>query len=376
MGLGDFLRGQVIDIIEWLDATSDTIAHRFPGTHQNAIKYGAMLTVREGQAAVFINEGQLADVFGPGQYRLTTRTMPILSKLQGWAYGFESPFKSDVIFVNTRQFTDQKWGTGNPIMLRDAEFGPIRLRARGIYSFKVSDPGLFIKEIVGTDGEFTTEQITGQLRSLIVSSFSDKLAESKIPALDLAANYDELSAGFKDKIGTEFNTHGLSVVKFAVENISLPEEVEKVLDQRTGMGIIGDKMDTFMKYQAAQALEKGAENPGGGGAEGMGAGLGMGAGIAMGNLMGQMMQQGQQPPPQQGQGGGTPPVTPQGGGGGDTKPCASCQHPLPAEAKFCSECGTQQPEEPEGTMKFCTQCGHQNPHDAKFCSECGAPQGA
>lgn len=359
MGVMDFLRGQTVDIIEWLDDTNDTLAWRFPGTHQNAVKYGAQLTVREGQAAVFINEGKLADVFGPGMFRLITRTLPILSKLQGWAYGFESPFKSDVIFISTRQFTDQKWGTVNPVMMRDAEFGPIRLRARGMYSFKVADPGLFIKEIVGTDGEFTTEDINGQLRALVVSGFTDMLAEAKVPALDLATQYDELSAQGKDKMLGEFTTHGLNLIKFVVEEISLPPEVEKVLDKKTSMGIIGQgNMNQFLQFQAGQAMEAGAANPGGEG--GMGMGMGLGAGVAMGQMIAQSMQGGAA-------GAGAAPAAAAGA------PCVHCGVVVPAGSKFCPGCGKPAAPPAQADTKFCTQCGAANPADAKFCKECGAP---
>jgi membrane protease subunit (stomatin/prohibitin family) len=284
------LTGELIDIIQWLDDSSDTMVYRFE-RYGNEIKYGAKLVVREGQAAVFVNEGKLADVFVPGTHTLETKNLPILSTIMGWKYGFESPFKAEVYFVNTRQFTDLKWGTKNPIMMRDAEFGPLRLRAFGTYALKVTNPGAFVKEIVGTDGHFTTDGIANQLRNVIVSRFTDLLGESKIPALDLAANYDELGNFIRTRIAPELQKYGIELTAMLVENISLPEEVEKALDKRTSMGVIGD-LNKYTQFQAAQAMEKAAENPGGMAAGGMG----MGMGFAMAGQMGQAMAAGAHAP--------------------------------------------------------------------------------
>jgi len=274
MGFWDKIKGELIDIIEWLDPSSDTMVYRFE-RYGNEIKYGAKLTVREGQAAVFINEGQLADVFEPGMYSLETKNLPILSTLKGWAHGFESPFKAEVYFVSTRRFTDQKWGTKNPIMLRDPEFGPIRLRAFGTYVVRVKKPDTFIKEIVGTDGHFTTSEITDQLRNVVVSRFADALGESKIAALDLAANYNELGDQLKAAIQKEMDEYGVELTKLLVENISLPPAVEEALDKRSSMGVIGN-MQQFQQYQAGQAIGDAAKNEGAGGlaAGGLAAGLG------------------------------------------------------------------------------------------------------
>jgi membrane protease subunit (stomatin/prohibitin family) len=293
MGLWDKIKGEFIDIVEWTDASSDTLVYRFE-RYNNEIKYGAKLVVREGQEAVFVDEGKLADVFPPGTYTLETANVPILSTLQGWKYGFESPFKAEVYFVNTRQFTDQKWGTKNPIMLRDPEFGPLRLRAFGTYAFRASDPAALIREVVGTNGHFRAEDLSGQLRNLIVSRFTDVLAESKLAALDLAANYDELGEFVRKRIEDEFEGYGISLTTILVENVSLPPEVEQILDKRTSMGIVGD-LGAYTQFQAAQAMEKAAENPGGTAAGGMG----MGMGFAMANQMGQAyaQQQGGGPPP-------------------------------------------------------------------------------
>ncbi|MGL5891630.1 MAG: SPFH domain-containing protein, partial [Bacteroidia bacterium] len=271
MGLFDKLKGEFIDIIEWTDSSNDTIVWRFP-RHQNEIKNGAKLTVRESQVAVFVNEGQIADAFMPGMYELTTQNMPILSTLKGWKYGFNSPFKAEVYFVSMRQFTNLKWGTKNPIMVRDAEFGPLRIRAFGTYAMRVKEPKVFLKEIAGTDHEFTTEEINEQLRNIVVTRFSDAVASSKIPVLDMAANYDEFSKLIHEKINPEFNEIGIDLTKMLIENISLPEEVEKVLDKRTSMGIVGN-LGAYTQFQAANAMEQAAQNPNGGLA---GAGVGMG----------------------------------------------------------------------------------------------------
>jgi membrane protease subunit (stomatin/prohibitin family) len=306
MGLWDRLKTELIDIIEWTDDPRNTMVFRFK-REGNEIKYGAKLIVREGQEAVFINKGQLADVFRPGTYTLKTDNMPILSTLMGWKHGFESPFKAEVYFVSTRQFTDLKWGLQNPLMLRDPEFGPVRLRAFGTYCIRIYDSAAFIREIVGTDKHFTTDEITDQLRNLVISRFCDALGESKIPILDLAANYDELGSFIEAKIGHEFGAYGLELTKFLVGNISLPPAVEEALDKRASMGIIGN-LDAYTQYQSAEAIKAAAQTPGSAAAQGMG----LGAGFAMANQMGKAMSQGHQghqPPPQTGP--AVPPPIPQ-----------------------------------------------------------------
>jgi membrane protease subunit (stomatin/prohibitin family) len=235
MDLWKKIKGELIDIVQWLDDSRDTLVYRFERM-DNEIKNGAKLVVREGQAAVFVNEGKLADVFQPGTYTLSTQNLPILATLKGWKYGFESPFKAEVYFVNTRQFTDQKWGTMNPIMLRDAEFGPVRLRAFGTYAMKVVDPGALVKEIAGTSGRLTAEGLSDQVRNFIVSRFSEVLGESKIPALDLAANYSELGGFMLERVKPGITPYGIDLMALLVENISLPPEVEQALDSRTKMG--------------------------------------------------------------------------------------------------------------------------------------------
>jgi len=306
--------GEFIDIIEWTDDTSDTMIWRFP-RYNSEIKNGAQLTVRETQVAVLVNEGQFADVFQPGRHELTTSNMPILTTIRGWKYGFNSPFKVDVYFVNTKQFLNQRWGTANPIMMRDPEFGPIRLRAFGSYNFRVQeDPIPFIKNVAGTSGEFTTEGISEQLRNFVITKFTDYLGESKIAALDLAANMNEFSQELTIGLKDDFAEYGIELTRFLVENISLPEAVEEALDRRTSMGVIGN-MTAYTQMQFADSLKDSANNPSGGGnlaGDAMGAGIGL---AMAGQMAGQMMNPqagqfhgGQQPPQQAAP---TPPPMPQ-----------------------------------------------------------------
>ncbi|NNU79983.1 SPFH domain-containing protein [Halovulum dunhuangense] len=291
MALFDFISGEFIDVIEWTDDTRDTLVWRFE-RRGNAIKYGAKLTVREGQAAVFVHEGQLADVFTPGLYMLETNNMPILTTLQHWDHGFNSPFKSEVYFVNTTRFQDLKWGTKNPIMCRDPEFGPVRIRAFGTYTMRVIDPALFLREIVGTDGEFTTDEISYQIRNIIVAKFGQVIASSGIPVLDMAANTHDLGKLIADRVSPLLAEYGIALPAFYIENISLPEAVEKALDKRTSMGIVGD-LSRYTQFSAAEAMTDAAGNPAGGG---MAAGLGAGMGMAMaGQMMGQPGAWGQSP---------------------------------------------------------------------------------
>ena len=272
MGIFGKLLGEFVDVIEWTDDSSDTMVYRFE-RYGNEIKYGAMLTVRESQTAVLVSEGRVADVYEPGLYQLETRNMPVLTTLESWPHGFSSPFKAEVYFFNMRRFTDLKWGTKNPIMLRDKEFGPLRLRAFGSYSIRIKESLTFIREIVGTDGHFQTGEISDQLRNLIVARFAGIIGESGIPILDLAANYETLSNFITQKISPEFAAYGLDVLQLMVENISLPPEVEAALDKRSSMGIIGD-LGRYTQFQTAEAIEAAAKNPGGGANEGIGMGMG------------------------------------------------------------------------------------------------------
>ncbi|MEM9755969.1 MAG: SPFH domain-containing protein [Pseudomonadota bacterium] len=279
MPIFDFLSGQFIDVIEWTDDTRDTMVFRFE-RQGHEIKYGAKLTVREGQTAVFIHEGQLADVFTPGLYMLETNNMPIMTSLQHWDHGFKSPFKSEIYYVNTNRFTDLKWGTKNPIMLRDPEFGPTRLRAFGTYTVKVTDAARFMTEIVGTDGEFTTDEVTFQIRNILVQEFSRVIAGSGIPVLDMAANTGDMGKLVAEQISQTIAGYGLTLPELYIENISLPPAVEKALDDRTSRGITGN-LDEHLKYKAAESLAQ----QGSGAGQAMGMGMGAGLGMQMGNMM-------------------------------------------------------------------------------------------
>ena len=297
MGILGFIKGQFIDVIDCFEESDDNVFWRFPMNGKD-IMMNAQLIVRPAQNAIFVNEGQIADVFTPGTWTLTTQNMPVMTKLKSWKYGFESPFKSDVYFISTKLYNDLKWGTSNPIMMRDADFGMLRIRAFGIYSIKVVDAGTFLKQLVGTNGVYTVPDISEQLRKTIMSRFTDALGEAKIPALDLAAKYDELSEFVKAKLQDEFKTMGLELSKFFVENISLPEEVEAMMDKRTGVGMMAPVMGAYTQMQVADAIPLAAQNPSGIAGMGMGVGLGFG----MGNVMGQQMtgaaqQMGQQPFP-------------------------------------------------------------------------------
>jgi len=310
MGLWDKISGQFIDVIEWIDDSRDTIVYRF-NRAGNEIKYGAQLTVREGQQAVFINEGQLADVFSPGRYELSTQNMPLLTTLKSWKYGFNSPFKAEVYFVNMRPFYDNKWGTRNPIRVRDAELGSmgVEIRAFGSFGFKVIEPSRFLIDVVGTDGHFTTEEITTKLKSLVVKQFTDGLGESKIPFLDLAANYEELGSIIKKKLVLDFDRYGVDITDFIVENMSLPDHVQKILDQRNEMEIMGRSMqgnlNNYTQFKMGQAMQDSANNPNGGNE-----GMNMGMGMAMANQMANQMQQQQQQNQNNQQSNSTPPPPP------------------------------------------------------------------
>lgn len=272
MGIFDFLTGEFIDVIHWVDDTRDTMVSRFE-REGHEIKYGAKLTVREGQAAVFVHEGQLADVFTPGLYMLETNNMPVMTTLQHWDHGFKSPFKSEIYYVNTTRFNDLKWGTKNPIICRDPEFGPVRLRAFGTYSVRVVDPARFLTEIVGTDGEFTMDEISFQIRNIIVQEFSRTVARSGIPVLDMAANTRELGQLVAKEITAQLAEYGIALPELYIENISLPPAVEEVMDKRSSMGVIGN-LNEYMQFQAAEAL--GREGAGAAALQtGMGAGMGM-----------------------------------------------------------------------------------------------------
>src|ERR1043166_7498272 len=275
MAILDFISKQFIDIIQWTDDSRDTLSYRFPDEDKE-IKRGAQLIVRESQIAQFVYLGQFGDTFGPGKYSLTTDNIPILSDLQGWKYGLESPFKADVYFVVTRLFTGNKWGTANPVMMRDQDFGVVRMRAFGIYDFKVVDPKLFLKEVAGTDDHFRLDEFNDTMRSRIVNVFSEALAASKIPALDVAARYAELGEALLPLINPQTKSkYGLEVTSFVVENVSVPPEVEEAIDKRSSMAAVGNLND-YVKYQIGQGMAKGGEGGGPGGAAApMAVGFGM-----------------------------------------------------------------------------------------------------
>ena len=345
----NMIKGQFVDVIAWTEDSADTMVYKYD-MNGKEIMMGAQLTVRESQTAIFVNEGQLADVYTPGRYELSTSNMPVLTALKAWQFGFNSPFKADVYFVSTKQFLDRKWGTSNPVMMRDAEFGMIRLRAFGIYSFRVTDPAAFLREVFGTASLFTVEGVEGQIKRMLVSGLSDAIAESKIPALDLAANYEELGAKALQAINPKLASLGLQLSSFVVENISLPEEVEKAMDRRTSMGVMGD-LGRYAQYQAAEAMREAANNPGGT----AGMGVGMGAGVAMGQMFAQSMQAAQRPAQAE---------RPAAGAF-----CPKCGQPLTPGAKFCSQCGAKQ-----GAEDRCAACGQPLASGAKFCPNCGAKQ--
>jgi membrane protease subunit (stomatin/prohibitin family) len=292
MGIFNFIRSQLIEIIEWLDDTNYTLVWRFPDT-DNEIKNGAKLVCREGQAAILINEGQLADVFGPGTHTLSTQNMPVLSRLKGWKYGFESPFKVEIYFVSLKQYVDQKWGTPNPVLIRDDEFGvagrpgKVRIRAFGSYNFKIGDPRRFFAEVVGTSGQITTEAVESFAKSRLVSAFSRAASASKISVADMHAHTDSLASAVKASIVTEFEAVGLLLTSFVIENVSLPPEVEKALDAAAAQAARG--VDNTMAWEGMAAMRDVARNPGGTGGAMVNAGLGAGMGIGMGQMFGQAM---------------------------------------------------------------------------------------
>ncbi|WP_353236473.1 SPFH domain-containing protein [Diaphorobacter ruginosibacter] len=299
MALMDFIKKQFIDVIQWTEAADGTLAWRFP-MRDMEIQNGATLVVRESQLAMFVNEGKVADVFMPGTYRLTTQTLPVLTNLKNWDKLFESPFKSDVYFFSTRQQIDQKWGTPQPITIRDKDFGMVRLRAFGNYAYRVADPKLFHTEISGTRDSYAVDDLDGQLRGVILQHISTAIAASGVPFLDLAAN----QALFADALGRDLapalGKIGLALEGMTVQNVSLPEELQKILDQKIGMGMVGNDMGRFMQYQTAQSIPKFAESAGQGGGV-AGDAMGLGAGVALGQVLAQNLQQGLQ-----GQGGGAP----------------------------------------------------------------------
>ncbi len=338
----------ILKNIEWTDTGSDIIVWKYPISKDHVNK-GSALTVRESQVAIFVDKGRLADVFLPGFYKLDTDNLPILTKLMSWKYGFETPFKSDIYFVNTRQFTNQKWGTVNPIIVRDKDYGAVRIRGFGNYAFKVDDAYEFMKNLSGTLSSFSSSQITDYLRSMVVSGISDAIGESKISVLDMAANLQELSKMVEGKVAEEFKAIGIKLTNFVFESFSLPEELEKALDKNTSLGMLRGNIDVYTQVETLEAMKQAAKNPGQAGGA-MGAGMGLGMGMGMGNIFANNMQNMANMQKQNHQ--------------NSSRVCPSCNAPVSAKAKFCPECG-------ERLALTCPECGSEVKPTAKFCPECG-----
>jgi len=345
MGLFNFMKKQLLEVIEWEDNSKDTLVYRFPLTDREEIMNSSTLVVRPSQCAVFIHKGQIADVFAPGSYKLSTENIPFLTKLLSLPTGFNSPIKAEVYFVNTKQFTGQKWGTQNPIMMRDKEFGNIRLRGFGVYAFKVDDVKVFMQEVFGTNQVYKVADIEEQCKPMLIQGIADAIAESKIDALDLAANYKEFSSQILECSQPEFKKLGIKLTSVVIENLSLPEEVEKALDERTKMGVIEEKMGTYTQYQAANAMRDAANNPSGGNLAGLGVGLG--AGTALGQVFANNLATENKPKEAK-----------------NTTTCIKCGAKIKEGAKFCPECGARQ-------GNVCPKCGATLKPNAKFCPECG-----
>ncbi len=339
-----FFKTNMLKSLEWVDNTNDTLVYKYPMDGRQ-IQWGSKLTVRESQVAIFLNKGKIADIFMPGMYTLQTSNLPILTQLLSLPYGFKSPFYADVYFVNTKQFTNQRWGTSNPITMRDKDFGTIRLRGYGNYAFKVDNAETFLKQLFGTNSTFTTEDISSYLKSIIVSSISDTIAESKISALDIACNLIEFSKSASDTLSESFASLGLKLTNLVIENISFPEEVEKAIDTRSSMGVLSDKMDTFVKYQSAHAIRDAANNQGGG----AGVGAQFGTGIALGEMLKENLKASKQEEKQVAE-----------------KFCSECGAANPKNAKFCVECGAKLQAKGK-----CPNCNAEVSAKSKFCPECG-----
>ena len=346
MGLFSFFKKQLLEVIEWEDNTKDTIVYRFPVQKREEIMNSSTLIVHPGQCALFIHKGQVADVFTPGTYKLATENIPFLTKMLSLPTGFNSPIKADVYFVNTKQFIGQKWGTQNPIMMRDNDFGNIRLRGFGIFAFKVDDPKTFMQEVFSTNAIYSTFDIVEHCKPILIQGISDAIAESKISALDLAANYKEFSNNIISVSQPEFDKLGLKLTSFIIENLSLPNEVEQTLDERTKMGVLEDKMGTYTQYQAANAMRDAANNPSDGNMAGIGVGLGAGATLGQAFTNSVNTQNKPKEEPQ------------------NTHTCPKCNTQIPENKKFCPECG-------EKLGNTCSKCGASVKKSSKFCPECG-----
>jgi len=360
--------GLAIEVAQSLDETGELIVSRFPASGDADLKLGSQVIVRESQAAVFFRGGKALDTFGPGRHTLTTANLPLLEKVINIPFGGDTPFKAEVYFVNLKVFTNIKWGTREPILYRDTELAMVRLRAFGILSYKVDDPQLFINKLVGTQGTFTAGEINDFLKGIVIARLADFLGENLKSIFDLAQYYDELGAGTKARIKDDFAKYGLILEDFLVNSISPPEEVQKKIDERSGMAAMGN-LDDYMKYKAAQALQDAANQGGGGGmaGAGMGAGVGLGMGMMMPGMIASAMQPGMQPAP-------AAPAAAGGAAAGAAAAmiaCPACQQPNAAGAKFCANCGSKIPQ-----PGACPSCGAANAPGAKFCAECGSKLGA
>lgn len=332
MSLRDFISKQWIDVIDWTEPQDGILAYRYP-MQDREIQNGGKLTVRESQLAVFVNEGKVADAFGPGLYTLNTNTLPILTYLKNWDKKFQSPFKSDVYFFSSRIQTDQHWGTQNPITIRDKEFGAVRLRGFGIYSYHITDAKSFYSKISGTRDLYQVADLEGQLRNTIIAKMTDPFAQSQVPFLDMAANQGALAEKISEQLKPAFTDYGLTLDSFVVENLSLPDELQKALDERISMNVLGD-MGKYTQYQVAQSLPIAAANEGSGG---VGIGAGLGAGMAMGQAMMDAVKQTTASAPS----GGAAPAAP-AVASPSTKFCSECGKPIARSSKFCPECGKPQ----------------------------------
>lgn len=340
-----FLKKNLLSVIEWKDNSQNTLVYRYAVPDRYEIMKGSKLIVSESQAAIFVSEGQIADIFTAGTYTLDTKNLPVLSKIAAWKYGFDMPYKGDIYYVNLKQYTNIKWGTTNPIMMRDSDFGLIRLRGFGNFSFRVALPAVFMRELFGTVKLFTTEDIENYLKNIVLSTLTDLLGECKIPALDLASQYLELGDTARDLAKAKFTELGLECTNVFIQNLSLPPEVEKALDERTTLGVLGDKMGQYAQYHAANAMRDAAKQPGGM----AGGGIGMGAGMAMGGMMAKSFADATDD--------------------AQTEKCSKCGAQVEKGLKFCPECGTATGS---GSKISCPECGVQVKASAKFCPECGS----
>ncbi|HHW89976.1 MAG TPA: SPFH domain-containing protein [Clostridiales bacterium] len=354
-----FFKSQLLKVIEWADNTHDTMAYKYPIPPKTQIMMGSQLIVRESQVAILVSSGKIADVFEPGRYKLNTGNMPILTKLRSWKYGFNSPFVCDVYFINTKQFINQKWGTGSPVMMRDQDFGVVQFRGYGIFSFKVSEPAVFLREVLGTSALYKVDALMEQLKRSIVSAISEAVAASNIPALDLAMKYTAIGDKAEEIVKADFNKTGISLVNLVVENLSLTEESAKALNERTRMNILGNPQE-YTQYAAADSMKTIAENAHKGGGMNMaGTAMQMGAGWAIGSTFGSAISGSGEK--------GAPPMA--AAMTAPTVACSQCGATISAKSKFCSECGAKTPFVAAG--KFCSACGKQNKPKARFCAECG-----